>query len=119
MTTNIFLNGVSQSAFRAFSTKRVALAFLRSSPYNGCRNISYESFRCAASQYGDTRKKASRLSQVQQLLVEAEERASSAVNEPPPPKISLGKIIPPALIFYFRNSIAFEVDIDDPEHGFA
>ncbi|KNA04703.1 hypothetical protein SOVF_197200 [Spinacia oleracea] len=89
MTTNIFLNGVSQSAFRAFSTKRVALAFLRSSPYNGCRNISYESFRCAASQYGDTRKKASRLSQVQQLLVEAEERASSAVNEPPPPKISL------------------------------
>lgn len=92
MTTNILLNGVSQSAFRALSTKCVALAFLRSSPYTGCRKISIGSFRCAAaSEYGEGRKKASaRLSQVQQLLVEAEERASSGANEPPPPKISLG-----------------------------
>lgn len=90
-TTNILISEVSRSAFRAFSTKRVASAFLRISPYTGCRNISNGSFRCdAASDYGDARKKASaRLSQVQQLLVEAEERASSAVNEPPPPKISL------------------------------
>lgn len=57
----------------------------------GCRKISIGSFRCAAaSEYGEGRKKASaRLSQVQQLLVEAEERASCGANEPPPPKISL------------------------------
>ncbi|XP_021736020.1 peptidyl-tRNA hydrolase ICT1, mitochondrial-like [Chenopodium quinoa] len=91
MTTNILLNSVSKSAFRAISKERAALAFLRTSPYTASRNISNGGFRCAASsEYGGARKKASaRLSQVQQLLVEAEERASCADNEPPPAKISL------------------------------
>ncbi|CAF2039914.1 hypothetical protein BRARA_I01424 [Brassica rapa] len=45
----------------------------------------FGSFRCAASNSGGgDRKVSSRLSQVQQMLHEAEERASSAGNEPTP-----------------------------------
>lgn len=92
-TTTILLHRVSQSAFSTFSSKRFCLAFLRNSPYTAYRGITNGSFRCAAaSEYGEISRKASaRLSQVQQLLLEAEERSSSAVNEPPPPKIGLGK----------------------------
>ncbi|KAL2902223.1 Peptidyl-tRNA hydrolase ICT1 mitochondrial [Bienertia sinuspersici] len=94
MTTNILVNGVSQSAFRALSSKHIALPFLRNSTYTNCQKITTSSIRCSASsQYGDAGKKASaRLSQVQQLLLEAEER-SSASNESPPPKISLEHVI--------------------------
>ncbi|CAN8240703.1 unnamed protein product [Cochlearia groenlandica] len=42
------------------------------------------SVRCAASSSGGDRKVSSRLSQVQQMLYEAEERANSAGNEPTP-----------------------------------
>ncbi|KAF8066083.1 hypothetical protein N665_1162s0008 [Sinapis alba] len=48
-------------------------------------NSRFGSFRCAASNSGGgDRKVSSRLSQVQQMLHEAEERASSAGNEPTP-----------------------------------
>lgn len=52
----------------------------------------FGSFRCAASTSGGgngDRKVSSRLSQVQQMLHEAEERANSAGNEPTP-QITLG-----------------------------
>ncbi|XP_050230242.1 uncharacterized protein LOC126679291 isoform X1 [Mercurialis annua] len=52
------------------------------------REFSFTQIRCAAS---DDKKVSSRLSQVQQLLQEAEERASSAGNEPPP-KITLDNV---------------------------
>ncbi|KAL7165204.1 hypothetical protein ACSBR2_040978 [Camellia fascicularis] len=57
------------------------------------RRISHCSVRCAASDSGDRGKKAapSRMSQVQQLMMEAEERASSAGNEPIP-KITLDHV---------------------------
>lgn len=54
------------------------------------RGISYSRIRCAAADSGDGRRKVSaRLSQVQQLLQEAEERSLSFGNEPTP-KITLG-----------------------------
>lgn len=87
ITTNFFIKGFSQSAFRVAASKRVSLLSLsRSSRFAGG-----QSFRCfAAPEYGDAGKKPSaRLSQVQQLLLEAEERSNSTINEPPPPKISL------------------------------
>lgn len=92
ITTTIFLRGITQSAFRAAASKRDSVSLFRRLDLYGCRKISsFGTIRCAAaSEYGDAGKKASaRLSQVQQLLLEAEERANSAVNEPPPPKISL------------------------------
>ncbi|KAL9387189.1 hypothetical protein Peur_020313 [Populus x canadensis] len=52
------------------------------------REISFSRIKCAAS---DDKKVSSRLSQVQQLLQEAEERASAAGNEPPP-KITLDHV---------------------------
>ncbi|KAK9276786.1 hypothetical protein L1049_007128 [Liquidambar formosana] len=56
------------------------------------RGISYSPIRCAASDSGDGgRKVSARLSQVQQLLQEAEERALSADNEPIP-KITLDNV---------------------------
>ncbi|KAK6274881.1 hypothetical protein POUND7_004590 [Theobroma cacao] len=48
------------------------------------RGISFSRIRCAASDASAERKVSARLSQVQQLLQEAEERASSAGNEPTP-----------------------------------
>uniref|UniRef100_A0A1J3JBW7 Peptidyl-tRNA hydrolase ICT1, mitochondrial n=1 Tax=Noccaea caerulescens TaxID=107243 RepID=A0A1J3JBW7_NOCCA len=47
-------------------------------------NSRFGSFRCAASTSGGDRKVSSRLSQVQQMLHEATERANSAGNEPTP-----------------------------------
>ncbi|KAG5249219.1 peptidyl-tRNA hydrolase ICT [Salix suchowensis] len=52
------------------------------------REISFSRIICAAS---DDKMVSSRLSQVQQLLQEAEERASAAGNEPPP-KITLDHV---------------------------
>lgn len=57
-------------------------------------NSRFGSIRCAASTSagsGGDRKVSSRLSQVQQMLHEAEERANSAGNEPTP-QITLGKL---------------------------
>ncbi|XVF52701.1 hypothetical protein PTKIN_Ptkin05aG0039700 [Pterospermum kingtungense] len=48
------------------------------------RGISFSRIRCAAAETDGDRKVSARLSQVQQLLQEAEERASSAGNEPIP-----------------------------------
>lgn len=53
-------------------------------------SLSFGGVRCAASNSGSDKKVSARLSQVQQLLQEAEERASSAGSEPIP-KITLGK----------------------------
>ncbi|EEF51000.1 peptidyl-tRNA hydrolase ICT1, mitochondrial isoform X2 [Ricinus communis] len=52
------------------------------------RELSFSRIRCAAS---DDKKVSARLSQVQQLLQEAEEQAISAGNEPPP-KITLDHV---------------------------
>jgi peptidyl-tRNA hydrolase ICT1 len=60
------------------------------------REISFSRIKCAGS---DDKKVSSRLSQVQQLLQEAEERASAAGNEPPP-KITLG---------IFNHSLCLEI----------
>ncbi|XAR70408.1 Aminoacyl-tRNA hydrolase [Bertholletia excelsa] len=57
-----------------------------------CLRTRYCPVRCAASDSGDGRKKApARLSQMQQLMQEAEERAASAGNEPIP-KITLDHV---------------------------
>ncbi|GKU95459.1 hypothetical protein SLEP1_g8816 [Rubroshorea leprosula] len=48
------------------------------------RKISFTPICCAASDSGADRKVSARLSQVQQLLQQAEERASSGGNEPTP-----------------------------------
>ncbi|XVF13287.1 hypothetical protein REPUB_Repub08aG0195900 [Reevesia pubescens] len=48
------------------------------------RRINFSRIQCAASDAGAERKVSSRLSQVRQLLQEAEDRASSAGNEPTP-----------------------------------
>ncbi|KAL1177294.1 hypothetical protein V6Z11_A03G020800 [Gossypium hirsutum] len=48
------------------------------------RRISFSPIRCAAPEADADRKVSARLSQMQQLLQEAEERASSAGNEPTP-----------------------------------
>ncbi|XP_039031971.1 peptidyl-tRNA hydrolase ICT1, mitochondrial-like [Hibiscus syriacus] len=48
------------------------------------RGISFTRIRCAASDADADRKVSARLSQVQQLLQEAEERASAAGDEPTP-----------------------------------
>lgn len=58
-----------------------------------CRRISYSSVRCAAVDSGDGGKKAapSRMAHVQQLMMEAKERAASAGNEPIP-KITLDHV---------------------------
>lgn len=53
------------------------------------REINFGGIRCAASDSGSDNKVSARFSQVTQLLREAEERASSAGNEPIP-KITLG-----------------------------
>ncbi|XP_020539727.1 peptidyl-tRNA hydrolase ICT1, mitochondrial isoform X2 [Jatropha curcas] len=52
------------------------------------REFSFSRIRCAAA---NDKKVSARLSQVQQLLQEAEERASSAGNEPPP-KITIDHV---------------------------
>ncbi|KAJ0105546.1 peptidyl-tRNA hydrolase ICT1, mitochondrial-like [Pistacia vera] len=55
------------------------------------RSVSFGGVRCAASDSGSDKKVSARLSQVQQLLQEAEERASSAGNDPIP-KITLDHV---------------------------
>ena len=84
-TTSVILRGIFH---------RPLISISRSSGVSGTlgntrRGISLGRIRCAASESGDGRKVSSRLSQVQQLLQEAEERALSADNQPAP-KITLG-----------------------------
>ncbi|KAL9438711.1 hypothetical protein AB3S75_024394 [Citrus x aurantiifolia] len=55
------------------------------------RRINFGGIRCAASDSGSDDKASARFSQVKQLLREAEERASSAGNEPIP-KITLDHV---------------------------
>ncbi|KAJ0048788.1 hypothetical protein Pint_16018 [Pistacia integerrima] len=55
------------------------------------RSVSFGGVRCAASDSGSDKKVSARLSQVHQLLQEAEERASSAGNDPIP-KITLDHV---------------------------
>ncbi|KAL6979685.1 peptidyl-tRNA hydrolase [Sarracenia purpurea var. burkii] len=72
---------------------RTSLPSLGASIRLKCRGISYCPVRCAASDSGDggAKKSPSRLSQIQQLMAEAEERAASAGNEPVP-KITLDHV---------------------------
>uniref|UniRef100_A0A2P2JX81 Peptidyl-tRNA hydrolase ICT1-like n=1 Tax=Rhizophora mucronata TaxID=61149 RepID=A0A2P2JX81_RHIMU len=57
------------------------------------REISFSSVRCAAAGGSNDNKVSARLSHVQKLLQDAEERASAAGNEPPPPRITLDHVI--------------------------
>lgn len=89
-TVNVFLRGISHHFPLSSSSPRFSalpgvagiLSYTR-------RGISFSGIRCAASGSGDGRKVSARLSQVQQLLQEAEERALSA-DDQPTPKITLG-----------------------------
>ncbi|KAL8141688.1 hypothetical protein V2J09_014720 [Rumex salicifolius] len=86
-TAAIFFKEILQSPHCA--PRRTLFAVLPSFGDSGRRSISYSPVRCAASEYGDSTKKGSaRLSHVQQLMSEAEERANVADKEPPP-KITL------------------------------
>ncbi|GAV84939.1 RF-1 domain-containing protein [Cephalotus follicularis] len=58
---------------------------------NQHRKISFSRIRYSASESGADHKVSARLSQVQHLLHEAEERAASAGNDPPP-KITLDHV---------------------------
>lgn len=74
--------------------------------------ISYSRrIRCLSSEAGDGKKASSRLSQMRQVMQEAEERAFRA-NDEPTPKITLGQfhsIFPSShhsfLFFNFRNIV--------------
>jgi hypothetical protein len=81
-TTSVILRGI-------FHRPLISISRFSGTLGNTRRGISLGRIRCAASESGDGRKVSSRLSQVQQLLQEAEERALSADNQPAP-KITLG-----------------------------
>ncbi|KAK9716456.1 hypothetical protein RND81_06G234800 [Saponaria officinalis] len=87
-TSTILLQRLTFPAFRnvfVADSKLVSpLPLFYLSAFSDRRNISYGGVRCAAA-----KKASARLSQVQQVLLESEERAKSAADEPPPPKISL------------------------------
>ncbi|GAB4834250.1 hypothetical protein Ancab_032516 [Ancistrocladus abbreviatus] len=91
VTATMLFKEVLQPPLR-LSFQHKFLPLLPNLAFVGPRGISFTPVRCAASEYGDAGRKASaRLSQVQQLLIEAEERASAADNEPPP-KITLAHV---------------------------
>ncbi|KAL5817679.1 hypothetical protein ACOSQ3_026057 [Xanthoceras sorbifolium] len=93
-TTNMILNGMLHLHHRPLSSS-LSLSFIRttlpglcrSTTYTCHRTIRFGGIRCAASD----KKVSARLSQVHQLLQQAEERASSAGNEPVP-KITLDHV---------------------------
>ncbi|GFZ06957.1 hypothetical protein Acr_18g0011270 [Actinidia rufa] len=71
----------------------IAAELERAHPPLNCRRICFSPIRCAASYSSARVKKApSRMSQIQLFMVEAEERAASADNEPIP-KITLGRLL--------------------------
>ncbi len=89
-TTNLILRGIFNPAPpSSFSLSRFsgAVRVIGGSLRYTERGISFSRIRCAAA--SDGKKVSSRLSQVQQLLQEAEDRALSADNQPTP-KITLG-----------------------------
>lgn len=90
VSTNLLFKEIwCQRHFRAVAPSLSLFTFSPVTCRSGHRIISYTPIRCAVSDTGSTGKKSSaRLSQVHQLLHEAEERANVADKEPPP-RISL------------------------------
>uniref|UniRef100_A0A2N9HPX3 Prokaryotic-type class I peptide chain release factors domain-containing protein n=1 Tax=Fagus sylvatica TaxID=28930 RepID=A0A2N9HPX3_FAGSY len=91
-TTNLILRGIFNPAPpSSFSLSRFsgAVRVIGGSLRYTERGISFSRIRCAAA--SDGKKVSSRLSQVQQLLQEAEDRALSADNQPTP-KITLDHV---------------------------
>ncbi|KAK1560424.1 hypothetical protein Q3G72_026550 [Acer saccharum] len=92
-TTNMIINEILHHHHRPLSSSlslssiRTTLpVFSRNTSYTCLRTITFGGIRCAASGSGSgsVNKVSARLSQVQELLQQAEERASSAGNEPVP-----------------------------------
>ncbi|XP_021901806.1 peptidyl-tRNA hydrolase ICT1, mitochondrial [Carica papaya] len=98
-TTNMILKEIfhhpqllSSSASSSVSVHNLLPCLSRNFGFVRHHPISFSSIRCAAaSDSGGDKKVSSRLSQVQQLLQEAEERASLAGDEPTP-KITLDHV---------------------------
>ncbi|XP_043697655.1 peptidyl-tRNA hydrolase ICT1, mitochondrial [Telopea speciosissima] len=96
-TANMIMREIFQSSplsrSRTFTLLPMKTSLMFDNTFRlSCRAIRPGGIRCMASDSGDGGKKASaRLSQVQQLLQEAEERALSAGNEPTP-KITLDHV---------------------------
>ncbi|KAF5460797.1 hypothetical protein F2P56_020639 [Juglans regia] len=91
-TANVFLRGISHHFPLSFSSPRFsALPGVAGTLSYTRRGISFGGIRCAASDSSDGRKVSARLSQVQQLLQEAEERALLA-DDQPTPKITLDHV---------------------------
>ncbi|KAL9246791.1 hypothetical protein vseg_020284 [Gypsophila vaccaria] len=90
-TSAILLQRLTLPAFRNVfiaDTKLVSpLQLFSTTAFSGRRSISYGGVRCAAG-----KKASSRLSQVQQIIFDSEERAKSAADEPPPPKITIENV---------------------------
>ncbi|XP_015896553.3 uncharacterized protein LOC107430246 isoform X2 [Ziziphus jujuba] len=97
ITTNVIVNRILQPPSSSFPFLisechlRTSLVLSNVPRRVSQREISLGRVRCAASGDGGGKKVSARLSQVQQLLQEAEERALSADNEPPP-KITLDHV---------------------------
>ncbi|CAL5437151.1 unnamed protein product [Camellia sinensis] len=98
-TTNMILRDIFRPSLRSLSLSlesarmfRTSLPSLSAPLRLMCRSIGSCPVRCAALDSGDGGKKApARLSQIQQLMLDAEERAASAGNEPIP-KIKLDHV---------------------------
>ncbi|KAI7989632.1 hypothetical protein LOK49_LG13G01359 [Camellia lanceoleosa] len=98
-TTNMILRDIFRPSLRSLSLSLGSARMFRTSlprlsvPLRlMCRSIGSCPVRCAALDSGDGGKKApARLSQIQQLMLDAEERAASAGNEPIP-KIKLDHV---------------------------
>ncbi|KAL7188708.1 hypothetical protein ACSBR1_038549 [Camellia fascicularis] len=98
-TTNMILTDIFRPSLRSLSLSlgsarmfRTSLPSLSAPLHLMCRSIGSCPVRCAALDSGDGGKKApARLSQIQQLMLDAEERAASAGNEPIP-KIKLDHV---------------------------
>ncbi|KAH9616929.1 hypothetical protein KSS87_003744 [Heliosperma pusillum] len=109
-TASVVVHGIAlprfQTAVIANSKLVPSLLFSHTSAFPGCRKISYSVIRCEASQYsGAGKKPSSRLSQVRQVLLDSEERAKSAANEPPPPNISLVSHLALKLTIHFEITL--------------
>ncbi|KAK3224798.1 hypothetical protein Dsin_004660 [Dipteronia sinensis] len=90
-TTNMIIKEILHHHHQPFSLSSIRTTlhvFSRNTSYTCLRTITFGGIRCAASASGSgsgsVKKVSARLSQVQELLQQAEERASSAGNEPVP-----------------------------------
>lgn len=114
-TTNMILKEIfhhpqllSSSASSSVSVHNLLPCLSRNFGFVRHHPISFSSIRCAAaSDSGGDKKVSSRLSQVQQLLQEAEERASLAGDEPTP-KITLGTASSFACYKVYRENVPNE-----------